>query len=158
MASLCPSNTFARAGVWVQTKQSMGEMMRSSYLALAEAKFAMGDFTDTVMQQVDVGRAQVHVRVRKDNVAGVQLPIFEHGIDGSDTFQLTGTLPPPSLPPLSFTSLLLPSLLLLPSENENENENENEKWRIWRIETHVPLYTPDFNSLYLLIRRYRDCR
>ena len=38
----------------------------------------------------NVTRAQTKVRSRKDNVAGVNLPVFEHFQDGSDTYELAG--------------------------------------------------------------------
>lgn len=64
--------------------------MKLSYLALAEAKFTMGDFNDTVLQQVGVRPATMRVKTLKDNVAGVQLPVFEHVLEGADAYELTG--------------------------------------------------------------------
>jgi V-type H+-transporting ATPase subunit D len=66
----------------------MGEVMKEAAFSLAEAKFAMGDFNQIVLQNVT--KAQIKVRTKKDNVAGVQLPIFESYQDGSDTNELAG--------------------------------------------------------------------
>uniref|UniRef100_A0AAY4A2H5 V-type proton ATPase subunit D n=1 Tax=Denticeps clupeoides TaxID=299321 RepID=A0AAY4A2H5_9TELE len=55
----------------------MGEVMREAAFSLAEAKFAAGDFSTTVIQNVN--KAQVKVRAKKDNVAGfifIRLPIY----------------------------------------------------------------------------------
>uniref|UniRef100_A0A8C8DHY4 V-type proton ATPase subunit D n=1 Tax=Oryzias sinensis TaxID=183150 RepID=A0A8C8DHY4_9TELE len=66
----------------------MGEVMREAAFSLAEAKFAAGDFSTTVIQNVN--KAQVKVRAKKDNVAGVTLPVFEHYQEGGDSYELTG--------------------------------------------------------------------
>uniref|UniRef100_A0A671K4U0 V-type proton ATPase subunit D n=1 Tax=Sinocyclocheilus anshuiensis TaxID=1608454 RepID=A0A671K4U0_9TELE len=42
----------------------------------------------TVIQNVN--KAQVKVRAKKDNVAGVTLPVFEHYQEGGDSYELTG--------------------------------------------------------------------
>uniref|UniRef100_A0A671K0N5 V-type proton ATPase subunit D n=1 Tax=Sinocyclocheilus anshuiensis TaxID=1608454 RepID=A0A671K0N5_9TELE len=57
----------------IETKTLMGEVMREAAFSLAEAKFAAGDFSTTVIQNVN--KAQVKVRAKKDNVAGVTLPV-----------------------------------------------------------------------------------
>ncbi|MBN3289423.1 VATD ATPase, partial [Polypterus senegalus] len=72
----------------IETKTLMGEVMREAAFSLAEAKFAAGDFSTTVIQNVN--RAQVKVRAKKDNVAGVTLPVFEHYHEGTDSYELTG--------------------------------------------------------------------
>uniref|UniRef100_A0A8C9T0D0 V-type proton ATPase subunit D n=1 Tax=Scleropages formosus TaxID=113540 RepID=A0A8C9T0D0_SCLFO len=72
----------------IETKTLMGEIMREAAFSLAEAKFAAGDFSTTVIQNVN--KAQVKVRAKKDNVAGVTLPIFEHYQEGGDSYELTG--------------------------------------------------------------------
>ncbi|XP_064624118.1 V-type proton ATPase subunit D-like [Lineus longissimus] len=72
----------------IETKQKMGEVMKDAAFSLAEAKFTTGDFNHLVIQNVN--KAQIKVRQRKDNVAGVSLPIFEHYTDGSDSYELTG--------------------------------------------------------------------
>uniref|UniRef100_L7M572 Putative atpase h+ transporting v1 subunit d n=1 Tax=Rhipicephalus pulchellus TaxID=72859 RepID=L7M572_RHIPC len=72
----------------VETKSLMGEVMKEAAFSLAEAKFTSGDFNQVVLQNVT--RAQVKVRSRKDNVAGVTLPIFECYQEGTDTNELAG--------------------------------------------------------------------
>ncbi len=72
----------------IETKTLMGEVMKLASLSLAEAKFASGDFNHMVLQNVT--RAKTKVRSKRDNVAGVLLPVFEHYTDGGDTYELTG--------------------------------------------------------------------
>ena len=55
---------------------------------MAEAKFACGDFSNTVLQNVN--KAQLKIKTRKDNVAGVNLPVFESIQDGADAYELAG--------------------------------------------------------------------
>lgn len=72
----------------IETKTLMGEVMREASLSLAEAKFTMGDFSQQILQNVN--KAAIKVKARRDNVAGVQLPVFESYKDGSTTMDLTG--------------------------------------------------------------------
>uniref|UniRef100_A0A2I3GZF4 V-type proton ATPase subunit D n=1 Tax=Nomascus leucogenys TaxID=61853 RepID=A0A2I3GZF4_NOMLE len=72
----------------IETKMLMGEVMREAAFSLAEAKFTAGDFSTTVIQNVN--KAQVKIRAKKDNVAGVTLPVFEHYHEGTDSYELTG--------------------------------------------------------------------
>ncbi|CAH1790951.1 unnamed protein product [Owenia fusiformis] len=72
----------------IETKMLMGDVMKEAAFSLAEAKFASGEINHMVLQ--NVSKAQTKVRFKKDNVAGVQLPIFEHYTDGTDTYELTG--------------------------------------------------------------------
>ncbi|KRY33839.1 Actin-related protein 2, partial [Trichinella spiralis] len=72
----------------IQNKVLMGEVMKEASFSLAEAKFTAGDFSHTVLQ--NIGKAQVKVKLQKDNVAGVTLPIFEYFQDGPDPYDLTG--------------------------------------------------------------------
>ncbi|EGD78328.1 V-type proton ATPase subunit D [Salpingoeca rosetta] len=72
----------------IQNKTLMGEVMREAAFSLAEANFKAGDFSHTVLQNVN--RATFMVKAHKDNVAGVQLPIFHPARDGSSGFELTG--------------------------------------------------------------------
>lgn len=58
-----------------QTKILMGEVMKEAAFSLAEAKFTTGGFNELVLQNVT--KAQIKIRTKKDNVAGVTLPIFE---------------------------------------------------------------------------------
>ncbi|KAL5008126.1 hypothetical protein ScPMuIL_013707 [Solemya velum] len=72
----------------IETKMLMGDVMKEAAFSLAEAKFTTGDFNHIVLQNVN--KAQLKVRSKKDNVAGVQLPVFEHYQDGTDSYELTG--------------------------------------------------------------------
>lgn len=72
----------------IETKTLMGEVMKTAFYSLAEAKFATGDFNHMVLQNVT--KAQIKVKSKKDNVAGVALPIFENYQDGADTYELYG--------------------------------------------------------------------
>merc|ERR1739848_200007 len=66
----------------------MGEVMKEAAFSLAEAKFARGEFNQAVLQ--NVSKAQLKIRTRKDNVAGVNLPVFESYQDGADSYELAG--------------------------------------------------------------------
>uniref|UniRef100_A0A4W4FPT8 V-type proton ATPase subunit D n=1 Tax=Electrophorus electricus TaxID=8005 RepID=A0A4W4FPT8_ELEEL len=68
----------------IETKTLMGEVMREAAFSLAEAKFAAGDFSATVIQNVN--KAQVKVRAKKDNVAG----LAESSFHSSQGYELTG--------------------------------------------------------------------
>jgi len=73
----------------IDTKMLMGDVMKTAAFSLAEAKFSMsGDFTQVVIQSVS--KAQIKIRTKRDNVAGVILPSFESFNDGGDTFELAG--------------------------------------------------------------------
>ncbi|KAK3730360.1 hypothetical protein QZH41_014836 [Actinostola sp. cb2023] len=96
----------------IETKHLMGEIMKEATFSLAEANFAAGDFSIGVLENVD--KAQTKIKMRKDNVAGmqpvfpmfkhimvvmlvellfswsVQLPIFETVTDGTNSYELTG--------------------------------------------------------------------
>lgn len=72
----------------IEAKVLMGDVMKEAAFSLAEAKFAMGDFNHLVLQNAN--KAQLKVKSKKDNVAGVSLPIFEHYQDGSDSYEYTG--------------------------------------------------------------------
>jgi len=75
-------------GKIIETKTLMGEVMKEAAFSLAEAKFATGDFNQQILQ--NVSRAQIKVRTKKDNVAGVSLPVFESYFEGGDSYELTG--------------------------------------------------------------------
>jgi len=75
-------------GKIIENKVLMGEVMKQAAFSLAEAKFTAGDFGHVVLQNAN--KAQIKVKSRKDNVAGVTLPIFEAYQDGSDAYDLTG--------------------------------------------------------------------
>lgn len=72
----------------IETKTLMGVVMRDAALSLAEAKFSSGDFSQQVLQNVN--KATIKVKTKRDNVAGVQLTIFESFKDGTALFDLTG--------------------------------------------------------------------
>merc|ERR1712142_631768 len=73
----------------IDTKQVMGEIMGEASFSLAEAKFAGGgDFNQAVLQNVN--KAQIKVKTKNDNVAGVNLPVFESYQDGADSYELAG--------------------------------------------------------------------
>lgn len=72
----------------IETKTLMGEVMKEAAFSLAEAKFTTGDFNQVVLQNVT--KAQIKIRTKKDNVAGVTLPVFESYLDGTDTYELAG--------------------------------------------------------------------
>lgn len=72
----------------IETKNLVGEIMKEAAFSRAEANFAAGDISQLVLQNVE--KAQVKVRMKKDNVVGVQLPVFETYSDGADTYGLAG--------------------------------------------------------------------
>nr|KAG5714475.1 hypothetical protein BaRGS_006921 [Batillaria attramentaria] len=55
----------------LQTKTLMGEVMKNAFYSLAEAKFATGDLSHMVLQNVT--KAQIKVKSKKDNVAAYEL-------------------------------------------------------------------------------------
>ena len=65
----------------IETKQLMGTVMKEAALSLAEAKFTMGDFSQQILQNVN--KASIKIKAKRDNVAGVQLAIFESYKDGN---------------------------------------------------------------------------
>ena len=74
----------------VEAKQGMGETMKGSFFALAEAKYAGGEsIKHTVFDNVD--RATLKVYSSQDNVAGVRIPKFESAAEAGDSkMDLTG--------------------------------------------------------------------
>ena len=66
----------------------MGEVMREAAFSLSEAKFTARDLSTPVIQNVN--GAQVKIRMKKDNVTGVPLPVFEYYHEGTDSYELTG--------------------------------------------------------------------
>merc|ERR1719411_2528479 len=63
--------------------------MKEASFSLAEAKFAStGDLNQAVLQ--NVSKAQIKVKTKNDNVAGVNLPVFESYQDGADSYELAG--------------------------------------------------------------------
>jgi len=73
----------------VENKQTMGTTMREASFSLAAAKYAAGDITATVLENVSV--AMVKVKMATENVAGVHLPVFTKNMEGNaNTQELTG--------------------------------------------------------------------
>jgi len=73
----------------IETKSLMGDVMKEASFSLAEAKFTVGsDFNHIVLQNVTT--AQIKVRSKKDNVAGVTLPLFETFQNSSDVNEYAG--------------------------------------------------------------------
>jgi V-type H+-transporting ATPase subunit D len=73
----------------VENKEKMGITMRDASFSLAAAKFAAGDITPTVLENVSV--AMVRVKMATENVAGVHLPVFTKNIEGNvNSQELTG--------------------------------------------------------------------
>merc|ERR1719356_2092498 len=64
-------------------------VLQEASFSLAEAKFAGGgDFNQAVLQNVN--KAQIKIKTKNDNVAGVNLPVFETYQDGADSYELAG--------------------------------------------------------------------
>ncbi|KAJ6644592.1 V-type proton ATPase subunit D 1 [Pseudolycoriella hygida] len=72
----------------IETKTEMGEVLRAASFSLAEARFSSGDFSQDVLQ--NVSKAQIKTRSKKDNIAGIILPVLESFTDGGDNYELTG--------------------------------------------------------------------
>jgi len=72
----------------VENKQLMGNTMREASFSLAAAKYAAGDFTPTVLENVTT--ALVRAKLTTENVAGVHLPTFSRSVEGSASQELTG--------------------------------------------------------------------
>ncbi|KAL2338212.1 hypothetical protein Fmac_012658 [Flemingia macrophylla] len=64
----------------VSTKESMGDIMKTSSFALTEAKYVAGDNIKHVVLE-NVREASLRVRSRQENVAGVKLPKFDYTAD-----------------------------------------------------------------------------
>lgn len=73
----------------VSTKETMGEIMKTSSFALTEAKYVAGDSIKHVVLE-NVKNASLKVRSRQENVAGVKLPKFEYFTEGETKNDLTG--------------------------------------------------------------------
>lgn len=72
----------------VEIKKIMGQIMRDAAYLLAEAKYVIGDLNTTILNSV--GEARLKVRHKIENIAGVQLRIFECYESGGDQFVLAG--------------------------------------------------------------------
>ncbi|CAK7328294.1 unnamed protein product [Dovyalis caffra] len=73
----------------VSTKESMGDIMKASSFALTEAKYVAGDNIKHIVLE-NVKNANLKVRSRQENVAGVKLPKFEYFHEGETKNDLTG--------------------------------------------------------------------
>jgi len=71
-----------------ESKRKMGKIMQVASFSLAEVAYTTGDISFQVRESVST--AQLRVRAKSENVSGVQLPNFEHYIDGQNAFELTG--------------------------------------------------------------------
>ncbi|KAF6134121.1 hypothetical protein GIB67_013518 [Kingdonia uniflora] len=73
----------------VATKESMGDIMKSSSFALTEAKYVAGEnIKHIVLENVHI--ATLKVRSRQENIAGVKLPKFDYFTEGETKNDLTG--------------------------------------------------------------------
>uniref|UniRef100_A0AC34RCH6 V-type proton ATPase subunit D n=1 Tax=Panagrolaimus sp. JU765 TaxID=591449 RepID=A0AC34RCH6_9BILA len=72
----------------VENKILMGQVMKESFFSYAKAKYSAGDFTHDVLQNVN--EAHYRIKVNKENVVGVILPIFEANLDGPNSHGLLG--------------------------------------------------------------------
>ncbi|KAG2713044.1 hypothetical protein I3843_04G147400 [Carya illinoinensis] len=73
----------------VSTKESMGEIMKTSSFALTEVKYVAGDsIKHSVLENVKT--ASLKVRSKQENIAGVKLPKFEYFTEGETKNDLTG--------------------------------------------------------------------
>ncbi|KAG6437042.1 hypothetical protein SASPL_101949 [Salvia splendens] len=73
----------------VSTKESMGDVMKTSSFALTEAKYVAGDNIKHCIRE-NVKTASLKVRSHQENIAGVKLPKFEYFTDGEIKNDLTG--------------------------------------------------------------------
>ncbi|KAL7095211.1 hypothetical protein ACP275_10G009900 [Erythranthe tilingii] len=73
----------------VSTKESMGDVMKTSSFALTEAKYVAGENIKHIVRE-NVQTAALKVRSRQENIAGVKLPKFEYFMDGETKNDLTG--------------------------------------------------------------------
>jgi len=72
----------------IDAKTIVGDVMRVASFSLAEVKYTAGDINNVVLE--GVSKAQIKIRSKKDNVAGVNLPVFEVIQEGTDAYGLTG--------------------------------------------------------------------
>eukprot|EP00824_Muranothrix_gubernata_P016148 TRINITY_DN335_c0_g1_i1.p1 TRINITY_DN335_c0_g1~~TRINITY_DN335_c0_g1_i1.p1 ORF type:complete len:263 (-),score=69.62 TRINITY_DN335_c0_g1_i1:35-784(-) len=72
----------------VESKELMGQYLKTSLFSLAEAKYAAGEIKHSVLE--NVGTASWKVKLHMDNVAGVRLPVFQPHAVGGDSLELTG--------------------------------------------------------------------
>ena len=69
-----------------KAKQEVAKEMQGATFSISEAAWAAGDFRKRVIEAPQRTHSLVRVVVKKDNVAGVKLPVFSiHKIAGDDT-------------------------------------------------------------------------
>lgn len=73
----------------VSTKESMGEVMKTSSFALTEAKYVAGENIKHIVLE-NVQNASLKVRSKQENIAGVKLPKFEYFTESETKNDLTG--------------------------------------------------------------------
>ena len=64
------------------TKMAVAREMQGATFSISEAVWAAGDFRKKVVEAPQRERSLVRVRVRRDNVAGVKLPVFSIFVTG----------------------------------------------------------------------------
>ena len=72
----------------VVSKESMGQSMRKSNFELAQAKYAAGDFAYATIE--NCGSATTKIQMKTDNIAGVQIPVFQTNQEGKQEQEFTG--------------------------------------------------------------------
>eukprot|EP00727_Mastigamoeba_balamuthi_P003657 m51a1_g13289 putative v-type proton atpase subunit d (216) ;mRNA; r:1554-2409 len=66
----------------IDNKMAMGELMKTAFFSLTQAKYAAGEFGQTVIENTK--QSTYKVKLTQENVAGVKLPTFvsSHHADG----------------------------------------------------------------------------
>ncbi|GIY00278.1 v-type proton ATPase subunit D [Caerostris darwini] len=72
----------------IKIKTLMGDIFKEASFLLAEARYIVGDFNHLVLNAVC--KARLKVKHKTENVAGVNLKIFEFYVEGGDAHDLTG--------------------------------------------------------------------
>ena len=72
-----------------EAKMKMGKVMQIASFSLAEANYAMGDFSFQLRNSIK-GSAKFKVKSRTENVSGVLLPVFESYMESGTVFELAG--------------------------------------------------------------------
>eukprot|EP00835_Amoeboradix_gromovi_P002879 NODE_173_length_15916_cov_0.397673.p6 type:complete len:247 gc:universal NODE_173_length_15916_cov_0.397673:6165-5425(-) len=72
-----------------EAKLKMGKVMQIASFSLAEANYAMGDFSFQLRHSVK-GSAKFKVKSRSENVSGVMLPVFEPFLESGTVFEMAG--------------------------------------------------------------------
>eukprot|EP00834_Sanchytrium_tribonematis_P002875 NODE_98_length_20568_cov_1.409546.p6 type:complete len:273 gc:universal NODE_98_length_20568_cov_1.409546:11638-10820(-) len=72
-----------------EAKIKMGKVMQIASFSLAEANYAMGDFSFQLRHSIK-GSAKFKVKSRTENVSGVLLPVFESYLESGAVFEMAG--------------------------------------------------------------------